>query len=178
MWLGTEMLAAGNVAWLKRLLGAVVVAAGVWFLQQERRRARLEKAGPANEDERPPQTGGRTWTSLPAGLAAGTLAGLFGTGGPPVIVYLKAYRLNKGAFRATLLWYFLLAGGLRIATYLRAGLLTGREVRSALWLLPASLAGMLLGMAIHRRLPERHFAIVVSVLLIFLGALLLLGGGK
>jgi len=194
MWLGTELLVAGNVAWLKRVLGVVIVAAGVWFLYEERRRRTSSKQEPKCgvnnllHGVKPVSpaffSAGRKrfltpfLTGLPAGLASGTLAGLFGTGGPPVIIFLRAHGLDKGAFRATLLWFFLLMSFLRTTGYLRAGILTGSEVTAALWLLPAALAGTRLGMVLHRRMSQRGFQMAVSILLILLGGLLALGGGR
>ena len=180
MWLGTELLVVGSVAGLKRALGLLIVCAGAWFLHAQRREdtAQRDPQQQSGEQQETPKRGGRAWTSLPTGLAAGALAGLYGTSGPPVIVFLKAYRLDKGAFRATLLWFFLLVSVLRAVSYLRAGLLTGEEVTAALWLLPASLLGMFIGMGVHRRLSERHFATVVSGLLMFLGAVLVIRGGR
>jgi uncharacterized membrane protein YfcA len=179
MWLGTELLVAGNVAWLKRALGLVVLGAGAWFLYDERnRRADVERE--SSPDASPPRArrGRVGWASLPVGLASGLLTGLFGTGGPPVIILLRGYRLDKGAFRATLLWYFFLMSFFRGGSYLWAGILTWDVTNAALWLLPPSLVGILLGMAAHRRLSERHFAAVVAVLLMLLGLLLMIGVGK
>ena len=204
MWLGTELLVSGDVGLLKRGLGLVVLAAGMWFLYQERRRVveldgglrRRMRDGTGTEDGASGAQARRTgdepsaatptdatarrplWVCLPVGLASGVLAGLFGTGGPPVIVFLKSYRLDKGAFRATLLWFFLLMSGLRGTSYVQHGVLTWSEVSAALWLLPASLLGTVAGMVVHHKLSERHFAGIVSVLLMLLGALLLIGGGK
>ncbi|MCP4593315.1 MAG: sulfite exporter TauE/SafE family protein [bacterium] len=176
LWLGTHLLVTGEVGWLKRLLGVVVLAAGAWFLYEERRN-RSEATASTSLD-----VGGggrlRAWASLPVGLASGVLAALFGTGGPPVIILLRGYRLDKGAFRATLLWFFLLMSVLRAGGYAQAGLLTMREVVAAGWLLPGSLIGVVVGMAAHRHLSERHFARGVSVLLILLGGLLMFGGGR
>lgn len=180
MWLGTELLLLGNMAWLKRVLGLVVATAGAWFMYDQRRRpGEPGKPGPALDGaETRPRRDRKAWLSLPVGLVAGTLAGLFGTGGPPVILLLKGYRLDKGAFRATLLWFFLLMSVFRGATYLRAGVLSADEIAAAVWLLPASVVGTVLGMVAHRRLSERHFAAAVSVLLVILGVLLVTGGGK
>ena len=177
LWLGTDLLVLGNVGWLKRLLGVVVLAAGAWFLHRDRGRIAKARDGAADGSPEQGRAGAAAWTGLPTGLAAGTLAGLFGTGGPPVIVFLHSYRLDKEAFRATLLWYFLLMGVLRMAGYLRVGLLTRAELTAAIWLLPASLLGMGLGMAVHHRMSDRQFGTVVSVLLMMVGGLLLIGGG-
>ena len=99
-------------------------------------------------------------------------------GGPPVIIYLRTYRLDKGAFRATLLWYFLLMSIFRTGTYIQAGLLTQDVILAAMWLLPASLMGIVMGMALHRRMTEHHFGNLISLLLVILGVLLLIGVGK
>ena len=103
------------------------------------------------------------------------LTGLFGTGGPPVIVLLRGYRLDKGAFRATLLGYFFLMSFFRSSSYIWAGILTWDIVWAALWLMPATIIGVLLGMAAHHRLSEQSFGVVVSILLMLLGSLLLIG---
>jgi len=179
MWLGTKLLVVGDVTWLKHALGVVVLAAGAWFLYEERRgQTRPETAPLPAVEPRPRARGAACWLSLPIGLASGVLGGLFGTGGPPVIVFLKGYRLDKSAFRATLLWFFLLSSFIRAGSYLQAGILTGNEVVAAVWLLPPSLFGMVLGMLAHRRMSERHFAAAVSVLLMLLGALLTVGVGQ
>ncbi|MBU0638588.1 MAG: sulfite exporter TauE/SafE family protein [Planctomycetes bacterium] len=180
LWIGTQILVAGDVAALKRLLGLVVAGAGVWFLLIQRQTsADQPNAGenrPANgEDNAGRRRGFAAWISVPIGLVSGLLGGMFGTGGPPVIIFLRAYRLDKGAFRATLLWYFFLMSLVRGCTYFRAGLLTRETCLAALWLLPASLAGILAGMAIHRRTSERGFATAVSILLVVLGVLLVAG---
>lgn len=179
LWAGTELLAAGDVVWLKSLLGVVVFIAGAWFMIEHRRRR--------NEVGEPDATPNGPATSRPkrvglvpcvvVGFFAGTLGGLFGTAGPPVVVLLKGYRLDKEAFRATLLLYFLLMSVLRGGSYLNAGILTLREITAALWLLPASMLGTMLGMIIHRRISERHFASAISVLLVILGLMLLIRGG-
>lgn len=171
MWLGTQVLAGGEIEWLKRVLGLVVLGAGAWFLYEQLR------AVPTNETAAPPQRRDhRGWWSLPVGLAAGTLAGLFGTGGPPVIIFLRSYRLDKGGFRATLLWYFFLMSGLRAFEYTRNGLLTALELHAALWLLPATIVGILAGMLIHHRVADHYFRLLVALLLMLLGLILALAG--
>jgi uncharacterized membrane protein YfcA len=172
LWLGTEVLVAGNAATLKRLLGVVVGLAGVWFLYSERRTAAATSTPSMHSPLR------RTVTSVSAGLASGLLGGLYGTGGPPVIICLKGHGLDKSAFRATLLWYFMLMSLLRAAAYGHAGVLTLDRLLAAAWLLPGSLIGVALGMTVHQRLSERVFARTVSVLLITLGAGLLTLGGR
>lgn len=171
LWLGTQVLISIDVALLKRGLGVVVAAAGAWFLLSQKRTVPSATL--------PPADGRRdSWTSLPAGLISGVLAGMFGTGGPPVIIYLRGYGLGKAAFRATLLWYFLIMSAGRAAIYTGAGILTVRELWAAAWLLPATLLGTIVGMGVHRRLSERQFGLGVSILLVILGGLLVAGVGR
>jgi uncharacterized membrane protein YfcA len=172
MWLGTAALAGGNVSILKRLLGLVVLAAGAWFLRSTRR-----GVPPAAALDPPPAARGRWW-ALPTGLLSGVLAGLFGTGGPPVIVFLRAHGLDKSAFRATLLWYFFIMSLTRGATYIQQGLLTWQIVYAAVWLLPPTAIGIGLGMTLHDRLSERQFGTAIAGLLIALGLLLASGVGR
>lgn len=173
LWLGTQILVSADVSGLKRALGGIVLAAGIWFLYRDAK-------APATVDNARHASGrnARTWLSAPTGLASGLLTGLFGTGGPPVIVFLKSYELEKSAFRATILWFFLLTGMVRGGMYLQAGVLAGDELRAALWLLPGSLAGAVLGSIVHHRISEKVFARVVSVLLVVLGMLLAVTGGR
>lgn len=179
LWIGTQVLVAGDVGLLKRLLGLVVAGAGVWFLYAQRRRAGVSTLDPAaasaEASREPPRPRYAVWLGSLVGLLSGVLGGLFGTGGPPVIILLRAYRLDKGTFRATLLWYFFLMSLTRAATYYRAGLLDLEICFAALWLLPGSLVGILVGMVVHRRISERSFLTVVSVLLVVLGVLLVAG---
>jgi len=178
-WLGTELLVGADVAALKRLLGVVVMGAGAWFLYSEGSLHSVPGGeGAASAGEARSVGAPSIWASLPTGLLAGMLGGLFGTGGPPVIILLKTYRLGKSAFRSNLLWYFFLMSLIRGTAYLQAGVLTKRELTAAACLLPASVAGALLGMVVHRRIEEERFAMAVSVLLVLLGGLLAVGGGR
>lgn len=176
--IGTQILVSADVPGLKRALGGVVLAAGAWFVYRDLRTRETVRDDPSGALQHSRRGQVRAWLSLPAGLVSGLLAGLFGTGGPPVIVFLKSYHLDKSAFRATILWFFLLMSVVRGGAYLRAAVLAGDELRAALWLLPGSLAGTVLGSFVHHRLSEHVFARIVSILLMILGAVLLLTGGR
>src|SRR5258705_1506109 len=64
----------------------------------------------------------RAW-AIPAGLAGGGAGALYGTGGPPYIMYLTRRLLDKGEVRATFSWLFAIEGGFRPALFLVPGLL-------------------------------------------------------
>lgn len=182
LWLGTKVLVGGDVGLLKRLLGVIVAAAGAWFLHAERARP-AAVASPA-----PPEflsvAAARlrvrflTGAALFVGFISGLLGGMFGTGGPPVIILLRGYRLDKATFRATLLAFFMLMTCVRAPLYWRNGMLTVDVLLAALWLAPGAALGIVAGMNAHHRISERKFAVVVAVLLILLGLALLVRGGR
>lgn len=110
----------------------------------------------------------------PAALTGGAVSGLFGTGGPPYVIYLSHRIENKGALRATLSALFFCEGLLRIVTFLFAGLLLGVEVwRNALIAAPLIITALYIGGHVHARLTHRQMLQGVSLLLLGSGASLL-----
>jgi len=142
-------------------LGIVVVAFSAWFLWEALRgRAQLRRL---------------PWLAAPlAGLTGGLLGGLFGTGGPPVILYFQLSGLPKQAFRATLLCVFLTMSLLRLPLYAAGGLIDGAMLLSAALILPPGLAGLWLGQRLHTNIPEKRFRLGVALVLGLLGLLLML----
>ena len=174
LWLGTRVLVTTDVSLLKRFLGLVVVAVGLYFILEHRTR-QGDQNPTRNEERLLPRA---PWISLPVGLLSGVLGAMFGTGGPPVIIFLRASRLDKAAFRSTILMYFLLMSLLRAGTYTTAGLVTVDRAVAAALLLPSSVAGIIIGTIIHDRISEHRFSQIVSVLLVVLGVLLVAGAGR
>ena len=149
--LGTQLLVSLPPALLLTLLGAFVLAFALRSLLLKQHGFR-----PAS----------RHW-AWPAALTGGAVSGLFGTGGPPYVIYLS-HRINeKGSLRATLSALFFLEGLLRIVTFLIAGLLVGVEVwRHALFAAPVIVAALYLGSHVHARLSDRQMLQGVSLLLL------------
>ncbi len=116
----------------------------------------------------------RGWAPL-ASLTGGTVGGLFGTGGPPYVIYLTHRIHDKGALRATLSALFFVEGLTRIASFLAAGLLTSREGWLAFFMaLPIVLGGLYLGGRLHVGLSPAQMTRLVGVLLLVSGISLLL----
>ncbi len=113
------------------------------------------------------------WVALPTGLLAGALTGLFGTGGPPLIVYHHLCGLSKRSFRGNLMALFAVMTILRVVNYAAQDLLTAPRLWSGVVLLPVALLGALLGQRIHLEIPEPLFRRLVSALLGLIGLLLL-----
>ena len=113
------------------------------------------------------------WSRPAVGLLSGVLAGLFGTGGPPLILYFRLSGANKAAFRGNLMAIFLLTTAVRLPAYTLEGLITAPRLRSALALLPAALLGGWLGHRVHLEVSEARFRQWVSLALCAIGILLL-----
>src|SRR5690606_26750011 len=91
----------------------------------------------------------RLW-AMPAGLLGGMIGALFGTGGPPYVIYLTHRLGDKFELRATFSGLFLLEGALRIVTFLVAGLLLQAELFQTLLLaMPVMALGLYLGNKVH-----------------------------
>jgi hypothetical protein len=155
--LGAYVLKAGSPTLVLSVLGAFLVLVSLAFLTlREGWRVRW----PA-------------WVTPPTGLVSGLLTGLFGTGGPPLIVYYHLAGLDKRSFRGNLMAVFVAMTLLRVVSYTAQGLITAPRLWSGLVLLPVSLLGVWIGQRIHVTLPERTFRRLTSALLGVIGLVLL-----
>jgi uncharacterized membrane protein YfcA len=112
--------------------------------------------------------------AYPAALAGGAVSGLFGTGGPPYVIYLSHRIRDKSALRATLSGLFFLEGLIRIVTFLAAGLLTDSGVwLNSLLAAPVIIAALYAGSHIHTRLSDRRMLRLVNLLLLVSAAAVL-----
>ncbi len=108
-----------------------------------------------------------------AGFFGGLLDGVFGTGGPPVVMYLSHSGLGKAAFRATCIMTFFVYHVFRIFGYSYFGILTPETVQIGLLLIPGMILGSVVGMKIHPILDERVFRKLIGVLLLIVGMALI-----
>lgn len=155
--LGTTLLVGLPERPVLSLLGLFVLVFGVRYV--------LDLRG-----ERPVS---RLWAH-PAGLLGATVSGLFGTGGPPYVIYLTHRIRDQGQLRATLSVLFMMEGAFRVAIFLLAGLLADRTVWIGLALgLPVLFAGLWLGSHVHLRLSPGHMVRVVGLVLLGAGVSLL-----
>lgn len=155
--LGAWLLDATEPAIVLTALGWFLLGVGLLFIRL-----------PAGGRFMPPAV-----AAPPVGLLSGVLTGLFGTGGPPLIVWYHLSAADKGAFRANLMAIFLLMTAVRVPSYVAAGLVTAPRLWSSLLVMPAVLFGAWLGHRLHVQISERTFRRLVSVLLAALGAMLL-----
>ena len=114
------------------------------------------------------------WWSIPTGLSGGLIGALFGTGGPPYVVYL-AHRLHdKTQLRGTLSGLFLIDGAFRLIIFLILGLLLQPEMLSSLLIgLPVIAIGLYLGNKVHLGITHRQQLAIIGSLLLLSGSSLL-----
>lgn len=156
--LGTMLLKSAPGESLVLFLGMLIVVLAGWFLVGEHRlKSRVIH---------------RAWEPV-VGMISGTLGGLYGISGPPLIVYFKMKGVDKTVFRVALLTIFLFMTLLRTGTYTAAGLFNIPVLVSTACILPFSLAGMGTGMVLHDRIPERQFKQITSLILLISGLLLI-----
>ncbi len=107
------------------------------------------------------------WWAIPASFTGGTVGGLFGTGGPPYVIYLNHRIQDKTLLRATFSALFFIEGAVRIATFFIAGLLLAQTVWwNALFALPLMLGALWLGSHVHTGLTQTQMTRLIGVLLL------------
>ncbi len=114
------------------------------------------------------------WAGL-SGASAGFIDAIFGTGGPPLIMYLTWLGLPKSAFRATFVVLAFSLHTTRLVSYGIAGLLQPSVLLTGAVLLPTMIVGALIGRRLHTRLNEALFRRLTAVVLIVIGIKLLVG---
>ena len=105
--------------------------------------------------------------AIPAALIAATVGALYGTGGPPYVIYLNHRIQDKSTLRATFSALFFMDGLMRIIAFFIIGLLLSKSVWwSALGGFPVLLLGLYLGSHVHTGLSRSSLMRVIGLLLI------------
>jgi len=154
---GTAVLAMAQPTIVLAVLGGFLVCAGLLF-----------SCLPAGHPRRLPAL-----IAPAVGLVSGILTGLFGTGGPPLILYYRWANVDKATFRGCLMAIFLIMTVVRVPSYLVAGLVSVERLYSGLVMLPVTIVGVALGNRIHLELSEQTFRRLVCGVLVLIGVLLL-----
>lgn len=118
--------------------------------------------------------------SIPQALFWSALSGVTSTlihaGGPPLNVYLLPRRLEKAVFVGTTIVFFAVINVAKLGPYAGLGLFDARNLLTSAALAPLAPAGMLLGIALMKRIPQDLFYRVCYVFLALVGAKLLWDG--
>ena len=160
--LGTYVLATYKGSLLRRLLGLSISGYALKMLFWNR------------EQDGTKDAGGRSPWGIVVGLISGCLGGMFGMAGPPVVMYLGSRIRDKRAFRATLIFYFLVINVWQLATFCVAGLIGVAVLKFVLCLLPAFVIGNLIGSVLHIKVNQALFNRIVALELLITGVFLVL----
>lgn len=157
-WLYYQMDASS----LKFALGIVVVLLSLRALY-------LNFKAPESDNEKTPLL-------LPWTLSAGIIHGLIHSGGPLLVYGLNQQKIDKGAFRATLLLVWMTFSIVLAGSYIASGQLTMEYVPRLgilALMLPLSVVA---GEFAHKKLDHAVFQKVINVILVFCGIALLVNG--
>jgi uncharacterized protein len=108
----------------------------------------------------------RAIDGLAVGVASGCSSAIAHAAGPIFALFLLAQRMPKEAFVASNALFFTAMNLLKVPPYIWSGLITADTLRLDLRLLPVIPLGVLAGWVTNRLLPQRHFDIVVQLLLL------------
>jgi uncharacterized membrane protein YfcA len=112
-----------------------------------------------------------------AGIFTGVVAGFTSfishAGGPAAAVYLLSKPITKTEYQATTVILFWAINLLKVPAYATLGIFTAESLIANLWLAPVAVAGIWLGVWLHRIVPERLFFGATYVFLVCAGAKLI-----
>ena len=98
------------------------------------------------------------------GFAAGLTTCMANAAGPIMVIYLLAMRLPKNEYIGTGAWYFLILNWLKIPLFVWDGRITMASVKADIVMLPAIAAGAFLGIIILKKIPQKHFNLIIQIL--------------
>lgn len=149
--LGAVFLAFANDAWVRRLIGAILLLVIAFTLWQRRR---------------PPAEGGSGSARI-ARAGYGSLGGfttmVANAGGPVMSMYFLAARFPVKAFLGTAAWFFAVINLAKVPVSVGLGLITFQSLLLDLLLVPGVIIGALLGRWAASRIPQRSFDWAVIV---------------
>ncbi len=121
--------------------------------------------------QRIPHSRGFAWAM---GFTAGVTTMLANAAGPVMALYLLAVGLPKDQFIGTGAWFFLIINLVKIPFSAQLGLITGHSLAFNAVLMPAIVAGLLVGRSLIARLPQKGFDTLI-LLFAIVASLRLLG---
>jgi uncharacterized protein len=114
------------------------------------------------------------WWCIPAGIAGGASATVFGAGGPIYATYMSGRLRDKSQIRATIATLISISALARALVYAVTGLLLHFTIfAGGVLLTPFVWVGLKLGQRIHTGLTQEQMRRALGVLIVFTGASLL-----
>ncbi|MEM8783407.1 MAG: sulfite exporter TauE/SafE family protein [Planctomycetota bacterium] len=113
------------------------------------------------------------WAGALAGALAGFVSAVAHAAGPIMTLYWLEARLDKRKLVATLVVFFFVVNVLKVPFYLLGALISPATLWVSLGMLAAVPVGSMLGLWLHRRVPEGPFTAVMYVAAAIAGARML-----
>ena len=157
---GVEILATLSGHALKMWFGVLVCVFAVKMLWQELR---------VRQDDWEPWP---AWLGPFYGSLGGIIMGVYGGGGPAIVVYLVHRLRGKNVFRASCIVLFFIGDVLRLGGYVWERMMTREALILSCITVPAALVGGYLGTKVQDRVEASTFRLLVAGLLLAIGALL------
>jgi hypothetical protein len=160
--IGTALFRTLSADALRLFLGALAIGFVFWRLSR-----RQSSATPAQ----PSVAKGAFWATL-----SGLTSFIAHAGGPPISVYLLPLRLAPSVLVGTVAVTFAALNWSKVLPYWWLGLFSEQNLLTSAALAPVGLAGVALGVWLHRRIRESVFYGLVNAFLLATGAKLLYDG--
>jgi len=162
---GVLFLAGADPRLARALLGATLVAISAALLIERR-----PDAGTAGSSS--------AGSALAVGAIAGLIGGAFTTNGPVIALYAAGRGWGKRETHAAMQLYFFVSGIAIVALHGAGGITSRRVLLTALYSLPFLGAGSLAGWAVHRRVDEGRYRLLLRLSLLAAGAALLVTAAR
>jgi hypothetical protein len=107
----------------------------------------------------------RIWGAV-TGFVGGSLQGLIGTGGPPIVIYMNEAAAGKEVFRAGMLLLLAASNIIRLGISIPAGLFTDTVIKVCIYSFPFFVLALWIGDKLMSRMDEQYYTIAVYVVLL------------
>ncbi len=163
VWVGSYLLAVIPVILVVKIVGFLATIFGIFQFFTINRPQLRERFRP------------KDWQGVGLGFASGITSAMAHIGGVVFSFYLLPNSKDRESFVATTVFMFMSTAILKIMTFSYYQLLTLPMFILALFLLPASILGNLLGKWLNQRLSNRRFTQIISIFIALMGLRLILG---
>ena len=98
------------------------------------------------------------------GLFAGITTMMANAAGPVMTIYLLLMRVGKIRFVGTCAWFFFIVNWIKVPLSVKSDLITAESLKISVCLMPLILIGVVTGILVLKKIPQKAFNIVVQLL--------------
>lgn len=100
------------------------------------------------------------------GLAAGLTSTFAHAAGPIIAMYMIPQQMPKGKYVSSTVLFFWILNQIKLGPYFALDMINTQSLLATVTLLPAVAGGAIVGLALHKRVQQKHFSMIVHVLLV------------